>query len=132
MDRDTYLLHQVHTAKLASDVCADVASTYLVWRGRPAAGLLLGFVPAGVASAVISRRDLSALRGTRRGRYVLAHMPVSAQVIRLAGQCLAWRAASRRDLRGILLGHLVIVLGWSYGALSPRPARTPEPPRGMG
>jgi hypothetical protein len=32
MERDAYLLHQVHVAKLATDVSAGVVSTSLMWR----------------------------------------------------------------------------------------------------
>jgi hypothetical protein len=73
MDRDAYLLHQVHAAKLAADITADVASTLLIWQRRVLAAPLAGFPPAAAASAALTRRDLSPLRGTRRGRHVLAH-----------------------------------------------------------
>jgi hypothetical protein len=69
-----------------------------------------------VASALVLRRDLSGLRGTRR--YVLAHMPPAAQAVRLLGQITAWRAAYRHRPGGILIGVLVIVAGWSFGPLS--------------
>ena len=115
MDRDAYLLHQVHPAKLATDVTAGVVSGWLMWHRRVPAALLAAFVPAAVASAVLMRRDLSGLRQTRRGRYVLAHMPPSAQAVRLAGQLVAWRSAYRHRPWGIVAGHLVVVAGWSYG-----------------
>ena len=60
-------------------------------------------------------KRLSGLRDTRRGRYVLTHMPPAAQVMRLLGQVLIWWAAYRHRRTGILLGTLVIVGGWSFG-----------------
>jgi hypothetical protein len=45
--------------------------------------LAIAFLPAIVASALVSRLDLSALRHTRRGRYVLANMPPTAQAVRM-------------------------------------------------
>jgi hypothetical protein len=116
-DGETYLLHQVHPAKLATDLGADLLSTVLIWRGRVPLGVIAGFIPAAVASALVSRRDLSALRDSARGRYVLAHMPPAAQAARLAGQVVAWRAAARHDVRGILLGHVIVAAGWSHGLL---------------
>jgi hypothetical protein len=120
MDRETYLLHQVHPLKVAADLTGDVVSTALMWRHRPVAGVIAGFAPALVGSAIVTRLDLAPLRRTRRGRYVLRYMPASAQAVRFAGQVLAWRAAYRHDTAGIVVGHVVVVAGWSTGALPPR------------
>lgn len=114
-DRDTYLLHQVHPAKLATDISADVVSVWLMWQRRPRAALLVAHAAALVASMVLTRCDLSPLRATRRGRYVLAHMPPSAQALRYLGQVLAWYAAYRHRPAGIALGHGLIAAGWSHG-----------------
>lgn len=126
MERDAYLLHQVHPAKLAADVSADLASTWLMWRRHVPHALLAGFLPAAVASTVLIRRDLSGIRDTRRGRYVLAHMPPSAQAVRFVGQVIAWRAAYRHHLAGIAAGHILIAVGWSHGLLAFLPARRPS------
>ena len=117
MYRDSYLLHQVHPAKLGTDISAGIASTVLMWRHRVSAALLIAHVPAVIASAVLMRRDLSPLRETRRGRYVLAHMPPAAQAVRLLGQIAAWRAAYRHCPSGIVAGAALIVCGWSFGAI---------------
>jgi hypothetical protein len=67
MDRTTYLLHQVHLAKLATDISADVVSTWLMWQRRPRAALLLAHAAAALASAtVVTRCDLSPLQTTCR------------------------------------------------------------------
>jgi len=118
MDRNTYLLHQVHPAKLATDISADVVSTWLMWQRRPRAALLLAHAAAALASATVTRCDLSPLQTTRRGRYVLSHMPPSAQALRYFGQILAWYAAYRHRLAGVALGHVLIAAGWSHGLLS--------------
>ena len=125
-DREAYLLHQVHAAKLATDISADLASTSLMWCRHVPTAVLVAFLPAAVASAVLMRSDLSALRDTRRGRYVLAHMPPSAQAVRFAGQLVAWRAAYQRSLIGIGVGHALIVAGWSHGLLAAPRSRSPE------
>ncbi len=118
MDRDALLLHQVHAAKLTADVAGSIASTPLMWQQRVPLALLSAFLPAVVASAVIMRTDLSKLRRTRRGRYVLAHMPPAAQAVRGAGQLIAWWAAYRHSPAGILAGLAVVVVGWSHGLLA--------------
>jgi hypothetical protein len=112
---DRYLLHQVHAAKLATDITSGIVSTVLMWRHRVAPALVIAFVPAIVASALVLRCDLSGLRDTRRGRYVLANMPPAAQAVRMLGQILAWLAAYRRRPGGVVAGFLVTLMGWSFG-----------------
>ena len=89
-----------------------------MWQRRIPFALVIAHVPPVVASALVLRRDLSVLRGTRRGRYVLAHMPPGAQAVRMLGQITAWRAAYRHRPGAILIGVIVIVAGWSFGPLS--------------
>lgn len=118
MDRDAYLLHQVHTAKLATDIGADVISTWLMWRRRPGLAVLVAHTAAAAASAAaLARGDLARLRASRRGRYVLANMPPSAQALRYLGQVVAWHAAYRHRPAGVIAGHILVVAGWSYGRL---------------
>jgi hypothetical protein len=115
MDHDRYLLHQVHAAKLATDITFGIVSTVLMWRHRVASALVIAFVPAIVASALVLRLDLSDLRDTRRGRYVLANMPPTAQAVRMLGQIFAWLAAYLRRPSGIVTGILITISGWSFG-----------------
>ena len=98
---------------------AGVVSTWLMWRGRPGTALLVAYTAAAIASAIVMRRDLSPLAQTRRGRYVLAHMPVAAQAVRYAGQIIAWYMAYHHRWFGIALGYLPRLgrLGrWTRGA----------------
>jgi hypothetical protein len=55
MDRTTYLVHQVHGAKLAADIGAGVMSSWLMWRGRPVIALLVAHTAAAIASAMVVR-----------------------------------------------------------------------------
>jgi len=115
MDHDRYLLHQVHAAKLAIDIAFGIVSTVLMWRHRVVSALVIAFVPAIVASALVLRLDPSDLRDARRGRYVLANMPPTAQGVRMLGQIFAWLAAYRRRPSGIVTGILITLSGWSLG-----------------
>jgi hypothetical protein len=49
--------------------------------------------------AVLTLADLDALAQTASGRYMLAHIPPSAQTVRLAGDALMGLGASRRNRR---------------------------------
>jgi hypothetical protein len=115
MDRTTYLVHQVHGAKLAADIGAGVMSSWLMWRGRPVIALLVAHTAAAIASAMVVRRDLSSLAQTRRGRYVLAHMPIPAQAVRYGGQIFAWQMAYLHRPLGIVAGYVLVAAGWAYG-----------------
>jgi hypothetical protein len=110
------LLHQVHPAKIGADVTASIISNVLLWREKPATGVAVRCVlPIAGSAAVLGLADLDALARTRRGRYVLAHMPPSAQAARLAGDALMGLGAYRRSPSIFAAGAAVVVLGWSHG-----------------
>jgi|SRR6266699_151291 len=119
---DGALIHQVHAAKLGADVSAAIISNVLLWRERPAAAVAVRLlVPVAASGAVLALADLDGLSRTRRGRYVLVHMPPSAQAVRLSGDALMGLGAYRRSAPLLLAGAVAIGVGWSH-ALWPRPA----------
>jgi len=114
------LVHQVHPAKISADVTASVVSNILLWQGRPRAAVVTRVVlPMAGSAAVLALADLDALARTRRGRYVVAHMPPSAQAVRLAGDAVMGLGAHRRNIALLVTGAAVIMAGWSDG-MSPR------------
>jgi hypothetical protein len=52
------------------------------------------------------------MQTTRRGRYVLIHMPPFAQALHYFGQVAAWYAAYHHRPVGIALGHVLTAAGW--------------------
>jgi hypothetical protein len=121
---DGALIHQVHPGKISADVAACVASSVLLWRERPMAAVAVRLiVPVAGSAAVLSLGDLDGLTRTRRGRYVLAHMPPSAQAVRLAGDALMGLGAWRRSAPLIMAGAAVTGIGWSHGLWPRQPAR---------
>src|SRR5215475_3067115 len=107
------LIHQVHPAKISADVAASIISNALLWYERPRAAMTIRCVlPMAGSAAVLGLADLDALSRTRRGRYVLAHMPPSAQVVRLAGDAVMGIGAYRRSSVLMLAGAAVVVIGW--------------------
>jgi hypothetical protein len=114
---DEVLVHQVHPAKIGADVTASVLSNVLLWEGRPKAALIVRVVLPVVGSLAVMRlADLETLAKTRRGQYVLAHMPGSAQAVRLAGDVLMGLGAHRRSVGLLVGGAAVIAVGWSHVA----------------
>jgi hypothetical protein len=111
------LVHQVHPAKIGADVAASIVSDVLLWKARPKAAIVVRvLLPLAGSAAVLRSADLDALAGTGRGRYVLAHMPPSAQAVRLAGDALMGLGAHRRRWTLIIAGAAVVVAGWSHAA----------------
>ncbi|HEX5190590.1 MAG TPA: hypothetical protein VFW16_13670 [Streptosporangiaceae bacterium] len=112
---DGAVIHQVHPAKIGADVAAALVSIALLWRDRPRAALVVRVTdPAAGSAAVLALADLDDLARTRRGRYVLAHMPPSAQAVRLVGDALMGLGAHRRSTLVLLAGAAVIGVGWSH------------------
>ena len=114
---DKVLVHQVHPAKIGADAMASVVSNALLWRGRTKAALAVRAVlPVAGSVAVLTLADLDALAQTAPGRYVLAHMPPSAQAVRLAGDALMGLGARRRSVALLLVGATAVAAGWSHAA----------------
>lgn len=117
---DGALIHQVHPAKIGADAAAAALSNLLLWRDRPKTAVAVRVVvPLAGSVAVLSLANLDGLTRTRRGRYVLAHMPPSAQATRLAGDALMAVGAYRRNRPLMLAGALVIGVGWSHALWPP-------------
>jgi hypothetical protein len=120
------LIHQVHPAKIGADVTASVLSNVLLWKARPGAALAVRLVlPLAGSVAVLGLADLDALARTRRGKYVLVHMPPSAQAVRLAGDALMGIGARRRSPALVLAGAAVVAAGWSHALWPVRPVHQP-------
>lgn len=126
---DGALIHQVHPAKIGTDAAAATLSNLLLWQDRPKAAMAVRvLLPLAGSVAVLGLADLDGLTRTKRGRYILAHMPPSAQVMRLAGDALMGLGAYRRSTPLLLAGALVISAGWSHALWPPAVAR-PLPTR---
>lgn len=125
-DPDFLVLHQVHSAKLAADAGAGLASLWLLWRGHLVSGLLVHYVVPLASSALVLRGDVSHLRHTARGRYVLTRLPPSAQVIRAAGDTLMVRGARKHQPKVLLAGAAAIAGGWASGLVARVPRLAPE------
>ena len=115
--RERYLVHQIHPAKLATDIGVSAVSTMLFWQHRLVPGLVVFTLPAPIASALTMRADLSAYRDSAAGRYVLAHMPPSMQAIRALSAITMAVGGWRRRPALILAGAALVALGWSHGLL---------------
>jgi hypothetical protein len=127
---DRLLVHQVHPAKIGADVAAALVSNLLLWRGRAKAAVAVRVaLPLAGSGTVLGFADLDALAMTRRGHYVLTHMPPSAQAVRLAGDAVMALGARRHSRRLLLAGAVVIAAGWSQALWVAIPRRGRRPRR---
>ena len=114
--KEKLLFHQVHPAKLATDIGAAIVSLYLLWQQQLVLGLLTHFIPPPIGSAAVIRfADLDSYKNTRLGAYLLRYMTPIAQAARLAGDLITIGAAWYQSFAGILFGLAIIAAAWSYG-----------------
>jgi hypothetical protein len=113
---DRLLYHQIHPLKLLTDVSTAAAASYLLWEHRPAAALLVGFLPSIIVSAFLVRwGDLEPYRRSAFGRYVGRFMTGRVELARFAGLIPLWGGAWMRRVGLIVLGIAWIVGCWLWG-----------------
>lgn len=117
MNAEDLALHQIRWTKLAADATAEIVSLPLIWTGRRTIGLVVHFLTPAIASAALLHGDTARLRSTRRGRYVLQHMPPAAQAVRLAGDAVMTLGAWQRNRLMIAAGAFIVIAGWSHGLI---------------
>ena len=114
--KEKLLFHQVHPAKLATDIGAAIVSLYLLWQHQLFLGLLTHFIPPPIGSAAVIRfAHLDSYKNSRLGAYLVRHMTPIAQAARLAGDLITVGAAWYQSFAGILFGLAIIAAAWSYG-----------------
>ena len=119
--KEKLLFHQVHPAKLATDIGAALVSLYLLWQHQLVIGLLTHFIPPPIGSAAVIRfADLESYKNSRLGAYLVRYMTPIAQAARLAGDLITVGAAWYQSSAGILFGLAVIAAAWGYGLVQRR------------
>ena len=112
------LYHQIHPVKLLVDWVAGVLSLYFFWQHEPAIALVIALAPPILASAIILHfADLESLKQSAFGRYVAQHMTPAMQAVRFGGYVLAALGAWLNLWWLVVMGLLVVVLGWARGLI---------------
>jgi len=91
------LYHQIHPAKLGTDIASAVVSLYLLWNHQLVLGLIAGYVP--------SKYKQSAF-----GKYVKTYMNRNMQAVWLVGDTLSKIAACFNTLPVVVISMLMILL----------------------
>jgi hypothetical protein len=118
--REKELYQQIHPGKLATDIAAFVLSTYLIWIHQLIFGILSGFIPAIVASAIVVRyANLERYAASRLGRYAHKYMTRPMEAVRFVGLFVSWSGAWYHTWWIIGVGILIVILAWSRGKIVP-------------
>jgi hypothetical protein len=114
--QEKILFHQVHPAKLTTDIAATVISLYFFWQHTIIVGLLTHLVPPPIGSfAVIRFANLDRYKESPLGSYLRRYMTPTAQFTRLLGDIIMVFAAWFHSLIGIATGVAIVLAAWSYG-----------------
>jgi hypothetical protein len=117
-----FLYHQIHPAKLATDVATSFASCWLLWQAQWVIAAMVAFVPSLLVSALLLwRADIGRLQHTPFGRYIAAFMTRKVEAIRMAGQVVMWLGAATHIPWLLPFGFMVIVFAWLGGFWLPDP-----------
>jgi len=123
--REKALYHQIHPAKLATDILAEPVSLYFFWRHELTLGLATHFLPPIIASALVIRfADLEPLKASPLGRYVGRHMTRQVEAARLAGDLVMVAGAWRHAAWLIGLGLAIVAAAWLSGRIAPAADRS--------
>ena len=120
---EIFLFHQVHPAKLATDIAAAVVSLIFLWHHEFILGLITHFIPPPLGSLLVIRfANLERYKTSRLGAYLMRHMTPTAQAARLGGDLVTVIAAWFHSAVGIAAGLIIILAAWSHGLLPRRGA----------
>ena len=118
--REKELYQQIHPAKLATDIASFVLSTYIIWIHQLIPGVLAGFIPAIIASAVVVRyANLEKYAASRLGKYVAKYMTRTMEAVRFIGLFVSWAGAWFHIWWVIGVGILIVIMAWLRGKMAP-------------
>jgi len=114
--KEKILIHQVHPAKLATDIIAAIVSLYFFWQHDLIVGLVTHFIPPPIGSAAVMHfANLEPYKNSRLGSYLARYMTPTAQATRLAGDLITVFAAWYHSPLAIAAGLVLILAAWLYG-----------------
>lgn len=118
--KEKALYHQIHPAKLATDISTEFVSYYFFWKRRLLSGLLVLFVPPIIASTLVMRlADLEQYKQSAFGKYIHAYMTPPVVGARILGTVITHIGAWDRKPSLISLGLATVLLGWLRGIILP-------------
>ena len=122
---DRVLYHQIHPAKLFTDVAAATAAAAVLWHHRMWLAFAIGFLPSiAVSAAILRYSNLAPYRDSAFGHYIARFMTRRVELARLAGLIPLWGGAWLRRPIVIAFGFVWILGCWALGTINPRTTRS--------
>ena len=111
------LYHQIHPAKLLTDVGTAAAAVYLLWRGQPLVAIPVAIIPSILISTYLIRYgDLERLRDSSAGRYMKSSLDSRVtDALRLGGFLVAAVGGWIQNGWLIFFGFFAVLMCWLHG-----------------
>src|SRR5215469_8348488 len=111
------LYHQIHPAKLVTDIAAAIAFLLFLWHHEVGLALTAGFIPPVIVSGAMMIRppNLGKLKNFLMGKYIAKYMSPTIEAVRVL--CLvpmAWGAWTHHVWL-IVLRLAMLLLAWCNG-----------------
>jgi hypothetical protein len=114
--RERVLYHQIHPAKLFTDIATALVAIDLFSRHQLVPGLIIALLPPLLVSAVLVQEgNLGRYRSSQMGAYLRRFMPPWVQAVRLFGVALAFYASWHHVPAGIYGGLALVAICWANG-----------------
>lgn len=114
--RERVLYHQIHPAKVFTDISTALVAIDLFSRHQLVPGLIIALLPPLLVSAVLVQEgDLGRYGSSPIGAYLRRFMPPWVQAVRLFGVALAFYASWHHLPAGIYGGLALIAACWANG-----------------
>ncbi len=113
------LYHQIHPAKLFTDISTALISAYLCWEHTLVVAIIVAFIPSIIVTVTLLKvASLERFRDSHLGRYVKAYMDSrTIDTLRLGGFFIAAIGAWYHLVLAICVGAALILFCWSRGLL---------------
>jgi hypothetical protein len=117
--KEKALYHQIHPAKLGTDVVFAFVSLYFFWQHQFIMALALHFIPPIVASFLIIRYlNLEAQKDSAFGRYIKRSMSRAMEGLRFLGDIIMVIGAWEHQSALLLMGLVIILGAWLKGLMN--------------
>lgn len=111
---------EIHPVKLAVDIGTGIISIYFFWLQNLVLGLIIGFLPSIIITAVIIKWvNLEKYKQSSFGKYIDKYMTSTIRLIRLMGLVVILVGAWFHIWWLILVGLVTILLAWLRGKILP-------------
>src|SRR6266568_7516344 len=107
------LYHQIHPAKLLTDIGATIPALYFGWQRKLVPALVISFLPAAISSAIILKTaDLEPYKESALGKYLRKYMTPAMQALRLCGFGIMMVGTWLHKPWVIGAGFATVLFGW--------------------